>query len=244
MSSPLPHERLIVYGKALSFARSFLPCVEAWPSVYAVRDQMDRACESLVTNLANAGWHQKSERGVYYLECSFGSALECAACLDIAFVKRIAERTTCDCAKQALLEIVRMEMGLRKSWNRAVSEPPESYGDVTGRFPHEALQVYQQSLCLCEVLSANFLTLENLRRRHFRRIDETSTSLLLNIAEGNGRFSQIDHGRFVAAAEEAGVKLAAYLDLLPESCVPSVSAKELLRRVMVMLAGLRGYLQE
>jgi hypothetical protein len=44
-------------------------------------------------------------------------------------------------------------------------------------------------------------------------VDELSTSLTVNIAEGNGRFSKLDHGTFVSIAEDAGTKLAAYLDL-------------------------------
>ena len=46
----------------------------------------------------------------------------------------------------------------------------------------------------------------------------------------------------MATAEESGVKLAAYLDLLSPDFVGAESAKNLLREMTVMLAGLKGYL--
>ena len=39
------------------------------------------------------------------------------------------------------------------------------------------------------------------------------TSILLNIAEGNGRYAELDHRRFLDIAEGSAVKVAAYLDL-------------------------------
>ena len=70
-----------------------------------------------------------------------------------------------------------------------------------------------------------------------------STSLTINIAEGNGRFSKLDHRKFVVTAEEAGTKWAAYLDLVEARLLMEAeAAKSHLREVMAMLAGLRGYL--
>ncbi|MBC8870528.1 MAG: four helix bundle protein [Planctomycetes bacterium] len=79
--------------------------------------------------------------------------------------------------------------------------------------------------------------------RHARRVDDLSTSLTINIAEGNGRFSKLDHSKFVRTAEDAGTKLAAYLDLVEAASLMEVdAAKSYLREVMAMLGGLRGYL--
>jgi len=72
-----------------------------------------------------------------------------------------------------------------------------------------------------------------------------TTSLTLNIAEGNGRFSSLDHRKFLGTAEEAGTKLAAYLDLVEATATIEVDdSRSYLRRVMAMLAGLKGYLEE
>lgn len=98
---------------------------------------------------------------------------------------------------------------------------------------------------LFEELEGNILADENGRRRHLRRIDGFATSLVLNIAEGNGRFSHLDHGKFIDIAEEAGIKLAAYLDIVEVNCTTNVqSSKRLLREVMAMLSGLKGYLDD
>ncbi len=52
-------------------------------------------------------------------------------------------------------------------------------------------------------------------------------------------------GKFVDIAEEAGIKLAAYLDIVEVNCTTNVqSSKRLLREVMAMLSGLKGYLDD
>lgn len=239
-----PQEGLLVYEKALLFVRDFSPQLDLWPAACAVRDQMDRACESLVVNLMKGAWHQRTEQGVYHLECSLGSVLECAACLDIAFVKGLLQGESAKTMKVALEEIARMEVGLRRSWYPSIREEPAPYSGKTTGFPHESLQVYQRGLQLCQVLVDGVLMPNNQQGRYARRIDEASTSMLLNIAEGNGRFSRLDHRQFITSAEEAGVKLTAYLDLIePKSPAAIQPAKALLREVMAMLEGMRAYLE-
>ena len=72
------------------------------------------------------------------------------------------------------------------------------------------------------------------------QIDESLSSIVLNIAEGNGRYSELDHHRFLDFASSAAVKSAAYLDLAMQKGVlaPTVCgpAKDLLRRVVAMLS--------
>jgi hypothetical protein len=52
----------------------------------------------------------------------------------------------------------------------------------------------------------------------------------------------VDHSKFVSIAEDAGTKLAAYLDLIGATFAQWDAAKACLREVMAMLGGLRGYL--
>lgn len=122
------------------------------------------------------------------------------------------------------------------------------YGEGLGRkiryFLHESLDVYQRSLQVHEALDTIWQC-DQIRSRHVNRVDELTTSLTLNIAEGNGRFSKVDHSKFLGLAEDAGTKLSAYLDLLaPASLVDVERVKSYLREVMAMLSGLRGYLDE
>ena len=63
--------------------------VDQWLASASVRDQLDRAGKSHITNLARAVQANRTAKGIYYLECSLGSVLECAACLDVGVVKHL-----------------------------------------------------------------------------------------------------------------------------------------------------------
>ncbi len=238
-----PHEKLQVYSRALSFAKLSAALIDSWPSIMAVCDQLDRATESIVTNLAKAARLRATEHGIYCLECSLGSVLECAACLDVAYCRHLLDSPALRQAKQVLQEIARMEVGLRHSWSACVKEEAEAYGTGAKHyFLHESLMVYQRSLQVHGALDELWV-LEQKGGRYARRIDELSTSLTINIAEGNGRFSKLDHSKFVSTAEDAGTKLAAYLDLVEAALLMEAGAAKChLREVMAMLGGLRGYL--
>ena len=242
MPQYFPHENLEVYTHALSFAKLAAALIDSWPAVFAVCDQLDRAMESLVTNLAKAARLHATPNRINCLECSLGSVLECAACLDVAYRRHLVVAAPLHEAKQMLQRIARMEVGLRQSWGSCLKEEAESYA-ASGNpyFLHESLVVYQRSLQVHEALDGLWDP-ERKRERYTRRIDELSTSLTINIAEGNGRFSKVDHSKFVSIAEDAGTKLAAYLDLAAELMKPD-AAKACLREVMAMLGGLRGYLE-
>jgi four helix bundle protein len=246
MNAYLPHEKLNVYDEALSFVRTILPIVDGWPAIHSVRDQMNRASESVLMNIAKAARRRRTNHGLYHIECSLGSVLECAACLDIAFVKRLIDEVGLQSGKGALQQVARMEVGLRNSWVESVREEESSYGAEACRFfPHESLKVYQISLQLFQLLDAGVLAGENRRCGCARRIDETATSLMLNIAEGNGRFSRLDHGKFISIAGDSATILGVYLDLAASVCLMDIEpAKALLRRIAAMLAGLKGYLDE
>ena len=74
----------------------------------------------------------------------------------------------------------------------------------------------------------------------FRPVDKAGTRVILNIAEGNGRYAELDHQRFLEMAQSSAVKAAAHLDLcvvkklLTQADISS--GKELLRRIGAMLA--------
>lgn len=243
MAQFFPHDKLEVYGVALRFAALADELLCKWSSSWAVRDQLERATESIVTNLAKAARLRATENGIYCIECSLGSVLECAACLDVAFLRHLVDSPQVQSAKEVLQTIARMEVGLRRSWGKCVKEESDPYGaDFKGYFLHESLDVYQRSLQIHESLDALWQQ-DRKQNRYTRRVDELSTSLTINIAEGNGRFSKLDHSKFIGIAEDAGTKLAAYLDLIgATSLMAGNGAKSNLREVMAMLAGLHAYL--
>src|SRR2546426_4330968 len=69
-------------------------------------------------------------------------------------------------------------------------------------FHHEGLEVYRAALGFMEWFVSRQEARE-LSNRLFRQIDEAGASVVLNIAEGNGRVSELDHHRFLQIAQSA-----------------------------------------
>jgi four helix bundle protein len=67
----------------------------------------------------------------------------------------------------------------------------------------------------------------------------SARSVVLNVAEGNGRYSELDQRRFLEIAAASAVKAAAYLDLDQQKALPArvetTQGGELLSRVVAML---------
>ena len=78
----MPHERLIVYTKALAFQRAVYPLARQ-RGLSNLRDQLMRASESVVLNIAEgAGRTARNDKRRYY-EIAKGSIAECSAVLDL-----------------------------------------------------------------------------------------------------------------------------------------------------------------
>ncbi len=249
---PFSHEKLQVYQKALSLLPSLRPQLREWPSHMAARDQLVRALESVLINIAKGCAQGHGPQRVISIEYAIGSVLESAACMDAAQIHGLLAVDSINQCKAGLSEVVRMLYGLRSSWaDQEVREGESLYGTpVLGQarvfFLHETLTVYR--------LAIDFLTWTHrwmesgeLPTRSVRSFDAAGTGILLNIAEGNGRFSELDHARFLAIAEECVVKCAAYLDIAQAdgmlSAEDMVDPKKTLVRVAGGLRNLRRKLQ-
>jgi len=145
--------------------------------------------------------------------------MECAACLDIGCIKGRLSHERSLTEKRRFAEITRMRIGLRKAWLQNVmheeaspyqAEPVGSRFEVL--FYHESLEVYQVGLDFMRWFVA-LPGAEELSDRLCREVDKSATSLVLNVAEGNGRYSELDPKRFLGIAAASAVKAAAYLDL-------------------------------
>jgi four helix bundle protein len=108
-------------------------------------------------------------------------------------------------------------------------------------FDHERLDVYQESIAFCGWVG-DLLTDVTTKAAAKDQLDRASTSLPLNIAEGNGKFSDADRSRFLEIARGSALECAACLDGLVVrkliSAERSVPAKEQLVRVVNMLMGM------
>jgi four helix bundle protein len=219
------HENLKVYQRTLTFNAHVSAWVPDWDKRHAICDHLPRAAESILDNIAMASAAYSAAK-LRSLDYSIGSTLECAACLDIAGIKRLIDTPSIAVEKNDLSELLKMLVGLRRSWSGgAVHENREEYvaeeasctANSHGReshvlFHHEKLDVYQLALRLVNSVSSA----ENmcaLPPPAFRRLDVLLTSVVLNIAEGNGRFSAADQRRFLSTSHEAAIKMAAKLDL-------------------------------
>lgn len=109
------HEKLTAYQTAIRFVSWCDSLLESLPKSLAAHNQLDRASTSIPLNLAEGNGKFTSADRCRYFDIARGSALECAACLDVlAAKKRIAEGDIAE-GKKMLVEIVSMLVGLVKS---------------------------------------------------------------------------------------------------------------------------------
>ena len=108
-------------------------------------------------------------------------------------------------------------------------------------FDHEKLKVYQTTIQFIVWLQK---ILENIPRKHavYDQIDRSSTSIALNIAEGNGKYTGKDRCRYFDIARGSALESAAALDILAakELIKPDETGdgKEMLKEIVSMLVGL------
>lgn len=109
------------------------------------------------------------------------------------------------------------------------------------QFDHEKLNVYQTSLkfivwaqCVLEKIPKSLSA--------WSQLDRASTSIPINIAEGNGKFTSPDRCRFFDISRGSALESAAVLDVLVakgELTEEEIQAgKNLLIQVVSMLVGL------
>ena len=109
------HEKLNVYQHALEFVASATDLLDRIPKRAAVHNQLDRASTAIPLNIAEGSGKWTGADRCRFYDIARGSALECAASLDIAVVKISWGELEITDAKQILVSIVSMLVGLIKS---------------------------------------------------------------------------------------------------------------------------------
>jgi four helix bundle protein len=128
MSSPqFDHEKLSVYQASLKFVAWATEQITEIQAKAAVKDQLDRASTSVPLNIAEGNGKFAIRDRCRYLDFARGSALECAACLDVIVAKRLTDTARIASGKQQLFEIVSMLMGLINSLRARVGEESGEY---------------------------------------------------------------------------------------------------------------------
>ena len=109
---PLDHERLDVFRVALDFA-AMVPALTKTARP-ALRDQIERASSSIALLVAEGNARRTRRDRHHFFSMAQGSAMECAAALDILRVTGSLSHSDATRAKHKLTRIVQMLVGLRR----------------------------------------------------------------------------------------------------------------------------------
>ena len=108
------HEKLEVYREAIAFIAWLSTLVDGTLRIGEVKDQLDRASTSIPLNIAEGNGKYTPKDRCRFFDIAHGSALECAAGLDILVAKAKSTPDQVRPGKECLQRIVRMLMGLIK----------------------------------------------------------------------------------------------------------------------------------
>lgn len=108
------HEKLAVYQESIRFIAWLTDLLEPLVKLGDVKDQLDRASTSIALNLAEGNGKYSTKDRCRFFDTARGSALECAAALDVLVAKRKLAAEDTRPGKQQLQDIIRMLVGLLK----------------------------------------------------------------------------------------------------------------------------------
>ena len=110
--SQFGHETLDVYQESIRFIAWITEQLESIPKSFAVHNQLDRASTSIPLNIAEGNGKYTSADRCRYFDNARGSALECAAFLDVLVAKKKINMEKIVWGKEQLYRIVSMLIGL------------------------------------------------------------------------------------------------------------------------------------
>lgn len=113
MKTTFDHEKLDVYQASIAFVTWANDLLETLPRTLAVHGQLDRASTSIPLSIAEGNGKFTAPDRCRFFDIARGSALECAACLDVLVAKKRLAQT--GEGKEILMRIVSMLVGLIRS---------------------------------------------------------------------------------------------------------------------------------
>ena len=131
------HEKLDVYREAINFCGwvgEFLASISAKA---AAKDQLDRASTSIPLNIAEGNGKFSAKDRARFFEMARGSALECAACLDVLVVRKLAKEEPLAGQKERLVRIVEMLVGLLRRFSDRADVLREEAPDYLSEHDYE-----------------------------------------------------------------------------------------------------------
>ncbi len=111
------HEKLDVYQEAIAFCGWVGEFLTAISAKAAAKDQLDRASTIIPLNIAEGNGKFSAKDRARFFEMARGSALECAACLDVLLVRKLTSEQQVVGQKEKLARIVQMLIGLLRKFS-------------------------------------------------------------------------------------------------------------------------------
>src|SRR6266478_8056157 len=137
MKTYFDHEKLDVYQEAIAFCGWVGELLSQISAKAAAKDHFDRALTSLPLNIAEGNGKFSDADRSRFLEIARGSALECAACLDVLAVRKIIATERIVPAKEQLVRIVNMLMGMLKKFSGRAEFLREEEASYSSEHEHE-----------------------------------------------------------------------------------------------------------
>ena len=139
------HEKLDVYRESINFCGwvgEFLASISAKA---AAKDQIDRASTSIPLNIAEGNGKFSAKDRARFFEMARGSALECAACLDVLLVRKLTKEEPVAAQKERLVRIVEMLVGLLRRFSDRADVLREEAPDYLSEHDYEHEGEHEQN---------------------------------------------------------------------------------------------------
>jgi four helix bundle protein len=124
------HEKLKVYQRALEFAAWSQILIDSVSKKTSTRDHLERAGDSIALNIAEGNGKFSQKDRARFFQIAHGSALECAACLDLFVARACCEADAIVKGKTILEEIVKMLFAMLDQLGCRIAEDIPVYGEI------------------------------------------------------------------------------------------------------------------
>ena len=131
------HEKMDVYREAINFCGCVGEFLASISAKSAAKDQLDRASTSIPLNIAEGNGKFSARDRARFFEMARGSALECAACLDVLIVRKLAKEEPLVAQKERLVRIVEMLVGLLRRFSDRADVLREEAPDYLSETEHD-----------------------------------------------------------------------------------------------------------
>lgn len=123
------HEKLTVYKRAIEFAAWSQELIDSLTKKISTRDQLARAGDSIALNIAEGNGKFSQRDRARFFQIAHGSALECAACLDLLVARNCCDDAAIVKGKAILEEIVKMLFRMLDKLGCRIAEESPVYED-------------------------------------------------------------------------------------------------------------------